>query len=251
MRNGIRITINADDFGLNPSCTGAICIAFSNGLITDTTMVANGSSFENAVDYIQNYQLQEKIGIHFNLTEGKPLTDEIVSLPIFCSDGIFHGKVNRLKPLNRQEKAAVYKELSAQIEKIEQESIIVTHADSHHHIHTGIFIAPIVVRVCKEHGIKKIRLHRNIGSIALVKKIVKKLYNCWLQIHDFETTTYFGSMDDVRQVGVLDNLEIMVHPEFDGNGILIDKTAELEGRSVGKPLELPAGYYTLRGYKDL
>ena len=66
-----KIIINADDFGLNPSCTEAICKAFKNSLITDTTMVANGTVFEEAVDYIQKYQLQGKVGIHFNLTEGK------------------------------------------------------------------------------------------------------------------------------------------------------------------------------------
>lgn len=246
-----KIIINADDYGLNQSCTEAICKAFMNDLITDTTMVANGTYFKEAVDYIQKYQLQGKVGIHFNLTEGKPLTETIATLPAFSKDGLFHGKINRIKRLNSIEKKAVYEELSAQIIRMEEAGIDITHADSHHHIHTGIFIAPIFAKVCKEHGINKVRLHRNIGSISLVKKTVKKLYNCWLKIHGFETTTYFGSVEDVGQVGVMDNLEIMVHPDFDRNGTLIDKTGELEGCAVGKTLELPAGCYTLRGYKDL
>lgn len=43
-----RIIINADDFGQTESCTKAIYEAFESGLITDTTMVANGDAMELA-----------------------------------------------------------------------------------------------------------------------------------------------------------------------------------------------------------
>jgi predicted glycoside hydrolase/deacetylase ChbG (UPF0249 family) len=46
----IKVIINADDFGLNSLCTAAICQAFEQGLITDTTMVANGEAVEAAVE---------------------------------------------------------------------------------------------------------------------------------------------------------------------------------------------------------
>lgn len=245
------LIINADDFGLNESCTKAICQAFSESLITDTTMVANGTAFVEAVECIQKLGLQNKIGIHFNLTEGKPLTRAIASMPSFSENGAFHGKINRVKQLSKAEKSAVYEELSAQVEKLEQAGIEITHADSHHHIHTGIFIAPLFARVCKEHGINKVRLHRNIGSISKVKRIVKKLYNHWLHTEGFKTTEFFGSMEDVECVGVRDDLEIMVHPEFDQHGKLIDKVDELYGHAVGRQLVLPAREFIMRGYKDL
>lgn len=38
------VIINADDFGQTESCTRAIYEAFQKGLITDTTMVANGEA---------------------------------------------------------------------------------------------------------------------------------------------------------------------------------------------------------------
>ena len=43
------VIINADDFGLNEHCSLAIAEAFKKGLITDTTMVANGEYFDDAV----------------------------------------------------------------------------------------------------------------------------------------------------------------------------------------------------------
>jgi hypothetical protein len=246
-----KVTINADDFGLNSSCTAAICQAFEQGLITDTTMVANGEAFEAAVGDIEKYHIENKIGIHFNLTEGKPLTTAITQCPTFVSDGQFHGHIDRLKSLSKAEKKAVYEEFTAQIKRLETAGIKVIHADSHHHIHTGIFIAPIFARVCKEHGISKVRLHRNIGTIPTYKKWIKAIYNKWLRNKGFTTTEFFGSMEDVEKVGVCDNLEIMVHPEFDPQGVLIDKIDEVDGGAVGKELARPAGEYHLRGYKDL
>ena len=73
----IVIRINADDFGLNSSCTKAICEAFEKKLITDTTMVANGKNFDEAVVSIKREKMDGKIGIHFNLTEGSPITSKI------------------------------------------------------------------------------------------------------------------------------------------------------------------------------
>lgn len=247
----IKTIINADDFGLNLSCTKAICQAFQENMITDTTLVANGLAFDEAVEDIKKYNLAGKVGIHFNLTEGKPLTSMIASMSKFTENGIFHGKINRVKRLSKNEKQAVYKELSAQIQRLEQAGIDVNHADSHHHIHTAVFIAPVFVRVCKEHGIKKIRLHRNIGSIPLAKRIIKKLYNKWLHYEGFYTTDYFGAMQDVELVGLKNNLEIMVHPEFDMEGTLIDKKEEQDGCNIGEQLLLPVGQYELRGYIDL
>lgn len=247
----IVIRINADDFGLNKSCTKAIREAFEKKLITDTTMVANGKVFDEAMVAIKQDKMNGKIGIHFNLTEGIPLTSKIKEEDSFVKEGVYHGKINRNKWLNKKEREAVYEELTAQVMRLKEAKINITHADSHHHIHTCAFIAPIVKRVCKEQGIEKIRLHRNIGSISIIKRVIKKLYNIWLIASGFKTVKYFGSMEDVENIGVKDQLEIMVHPEYDKNGQLIDKIDERDGRAIGKILKRPKGNYILKGYSDL
>lgn len=246
-----RIIINADDFGLHRRCTDAICEAFRKGLITDSTWLTNGEAFDYAAERIGTEHLEGRIGIHLNLTEGKPLTEAIKAFPGFTANGAFHGKINRTKPLTREEQRAVYEELSAQARRIEETGLAITHADSHHHIHTGIFIAPIAARVCKEHGICKIRLHRNIGAISPQKRMVKKLYNAWLHAQGFTTTRFFGSMEDVERDGLKDGLEIMVHPDFDGQGRLIDRTGEDGGEARGLPLFLPHGDFRLFSYREL
>ena len=214
--------INADDFGLNRRCTDAICEAFVKGYITDTTFIANGDAYEYSIECISKYNLEDKIGIHFNLTEGIPLTEDIKACDMFCIDGKFKGRINRLKILNKKEKEALYLELSAQIEKLENSGVKLNHCDSHHHIHTGFFIMPVVLKVCKKHNINKIRAHRNIGKISLYKRIGKYIYNLILKLKGFKTTKYFCFDSDLDNKDIPSDIEIMVHPDYDIDHKLID-----------------------------
>ena len=245
--------VNADDFGLNKTVSRAIAEAFKNGLITDTTIMANGEDFDGAVKLIEDYQLENNVGIHFNLTDNEPLTEDIKYCRSFCENGVFHHKNNRLKPLSRFEKQAVYEELTAQAKRVREAGLVISHADSHHHIHTAIFISPIVLRVCKETGINKIRLHRNIGNIHTYKKVVKNLYNKSLRKKGFITTDYFGSLMDLAENTIPDNLEIMVHPDYDKNGVLIDRREFIDNMPAGVPLLNVAEKYgiSLKCYGEL
>lgn len=236
-----RTIINADDFGLSESVNRAVCTAFNNHLISNTTILANGKFFEDAVALAKENGFAEKVGIHFNLTEGEPLTEDIKGCPSFCKNGVFHHKNNRLKPLSSFENNALYKELSAQAAKLKNAGLTVDHADSHHHIHTAVFIAPIVFRVCKENDIKRIRLHRNLGNIPFYKRVVKDLYNKTLHSKGFITTDYFGSLKDIDGIDLPDRLEIMVHTDYDKNGILIDRRDFADGKPEGVPLCAVAG----------
>ena len=249
----MNIIINADDFGLNEHCSKAIAQAFREGLITDTTMMATGEYFDEAVELAKEQGFIDKIGIHLNLTEGEPLTNGIKSCKSFVEAGRYHHRNNRLKPLSKGEKEALYIELTAQVEKILNAGIQITHADSHHHIHTAVFVASIAARVCKEHGITKIRLHRNIGSISALKMIVKKKYNRWLHKQGFKTTEFFGSLRDIEGSELQDNTEIMVHPDFDKDGVLIDRHGMEDDLPIGNKLpDLRAERnVTLKGYAEL
>ncbi len=247
------VTINADDFGLNEHCSKAIAETFEKSLATDTTMMATGAYFDEAVAMAKARGFIDQIGIHLNLTEGVPLTEDIKSCPRFVTDGRFNKKYDRTKRLTPEEKDAIYKELTAQVEKIQAAGIAITHADSHHHIHTGIFVAPIVVKVCREHGINKIRLHRNAGQISFIKRLVKQRYNKWLKEQGFITTVYFAYVMDIDGFDVPDNTEIMIHPDYDREGKLIGRRGMEDGIPFGNPIP-PYGAQpsiTLRGYKEL
>lgn len=247
------IIINADDYGMNERCSEAIARAFHEGLITDTTMMATGEYFDRAVILAKEQGFKDKIGIHFNLTEGEPLTEEIKKCSRFVTEGRLTRQYNRISPLTKREKSAIYHELSAQVEKLESSGINITHADSHHHIHTGFFIAPIVTKVCKEHGINKVRLNRNLGKISFIKSFIKNKYNRWLQKQGFVTTEFFAFSKDVADTYIPDNTEVMVHPDFDENGVLIDRRGFKDGIPFGKRIpNLRTGQnFILKNYSSL
>jgi hypothetical protein len=148
--------------------------------------------------------------------------------------------------LGRKEKEGLYGELKAQLEKVLSAGIRPTHLDSHHHVHTEWAIAPLVCRLAREYGIRRIRLTRNMGPVRhYIRRIYKRVYNSWyLGRHSgFANTDYFGDIADIRCRTKVDgrgfimlspgrSYEVMVHPLFDDHANLVD----LNGEDLGQQL---------------
>jgi len=233
-----KLIVNADDYGLTESCSKAIAEAFEKNLISSTTACANGEYIEEAFALAKEKGFLDKIGIHINLTEGKPLTRNILEDPFFCEDGRFHGKINRVKKPTKEQLAMIKEEVTAQIEKLLSLGYTISHADSHHHIHTCVYFEDTIKDVLFAYDIKKIRLHRNIGKIPFYKKIVKKWYNKKLKKQGFTTCAYFGSREDFTVENPREGIcEMMVHPDYNTKGELIDRVLCDESGNHGEPLQ--------------
>lgn len=227
----MELLINADDYGYDETCTRAIIKAFQEDLITTATMMATGEFFDQAACMIKETAYQDRIGIHFVLTEGRPLTAEMSQDPFFCdATGCFHGHFNRYQRLSSMQKKEVYEELCAQIDRIEKSGLKIHHADSHHHIHTAPFITPIVIRVMKDHDISLLRIHRNLGEIKTSKRLMKGICNVLFRLRGIAYSDYFGSYEDLDNVQFKPNdsrvIEVMCHPDIDKNGHLVDRNNE-------------------------
>ena len=233
------IIINADDFGMNERCSKAIAHAFLKELVTDTTIMANGEYFYEAVNIAKQQGFADRIGIHLNITEGSPLTEDIKKLPAFVSDGKFNKLYDWTKKLSKPEEEAIYKELSAQFEKVKKAGVKITHADSHHYIHNAPYIAPIAEKVCKEHNITKIRLMRNFGDIQEPAKQKAEEYKAALRSKGFNTTDYFGRLSEAEGKSLPESIELLVHPDFDKDGDLIDRHGVEDGYPVGSRIKSP------------
>ena len=71
---GMKLIINADDFGLTPAVTRGIYDAMTRGVVTSTTMMVNAWAAEYAGTLVQeNPELA--VGLHINVSLGTPLTD--------------------------------------------------------------------------------------------------------------------------------------------------------------------------------
>lgn len=227
------VIINADDFGMNESCTRAIAEAFERGLVNYTSIMANGGYFYEAVALAKERGFLDKTGIHFNITEGTPLTEGIKKLPDFVTDGKFNKRYDKTKPLSPDEENAIYAELTAQVEKVKKVGVTITHADSHHYVHCFPHIAPIAERVCTEHGIARLRIMRNWGSVSADERLNADSYRDSLRAKGFNTTDYFGRLREAEGKALPDSIELLVHPDYDKDGRLIDRRGVEDGYAVG------------------
>ncbi|MFH1877646.1 MAG: ChbG/HpnK family deacetylase [Candidatus Omnitrophota bacterium] len=155
------LIINADDLGYSPAINLAVKECFLKGVISDTSLMACGEYFNDAVNMLHGIGKKEA-GAHLALTGGfSPCAEnagEVRSL--ITAEGVFLPGYWELftrffsRKISRE---ALRAEFSAQIEKIQSAGIEVTHIDSHEHIHMLTGIAEIVSELADRYGIPYIR----------------------------------------------------------------------------------------------
>ena len=154
-----RLIINADDFGLSESVNKGIVEAHTKGVLTSTTIMANMPAADQVVELAKNLP-SLGLGVHLNLTAGKPLCQDNTVKLILDSQGYFAlspGKLALASLVNGKVKTAIEAELTSQIQWLIDKGIKPTHLDSHKHIHSFPAIFPIVCRLAKRFSIPAIR----------------------------------------------------------------------------------------------
>lgn len=171
------VIINADDLGMTPGTNRAIFLGYDDGVITHTSLMTNCDYFNEAVAGIKERD-SLNVGIHLNLTYGQSLNPS----PIYCDNyGIFNlGYIGILyKSLfDRKFLKEVRREFELQIEKAVNKGILITHLDSHRHIHLIPGLYTIVVKISKKYRIPRVRLiNENIFESTKINKNVNFLFN--------------------------------------------------------------------------
>lgn len=250
-----QVIVNADDFGLNEHTNAVILHAFQRGLISSATAMASMPAFKAACVLAQQPALRGRIGLHFNLTYGRPLSEAIATLPQFCNaDGEFDLGLSRKRLwLGRKARQAVEAELAAQWQRCLDNGLRPSHLDSHQHVHNLWPIGEILARFAAREGVP-IRLARNVGhNIGPAKRLFKTLLNQRLRQLARLTADHVCTPVDLRdglapRHGVL---EVVAHPSALGSQDFGDAylgsgeslMALLEQRLAGVPR---IGYAALR-----
>jgi len=226
-----QLIVNADDFGFSPEINQGIVEAFLKGIVTSTTLVANGKAFHDACQLAVQYALPT--GIHFNLTDGKPLLppDRIPSL--VNDKGEFLGKklFLRRSMAGKISKYQIEDELFTQIERMALHGIMPDHFDSHHHIHTWPFVSPVFKKIAWSTGIVKMRyisypfLHQQ-KLYPFLQNTATAMSNQFSRYSCFNRTDYFAGFCMYQASNKLEALfdiliylpkgltELMVHPGY-------------------------------------
>ena len=220
------IIANADDFGLKTSVNKAILYCFEQGYINSTSLMTNTFFFEEAVDIFQSNPVMKNIGVHVNLSEGKPLTN--FNQRIYLDeDGNWNNDLilKKIQILSSEAKSAFSKEIHAQIDKAKSNKIPVVHLDSHYHSHTLPCFYKLFLEAAKFHELK-IRLAQTYNENNYLKFYYRKYINMVFRTNH---VNYSDLFDDVanflkhtNSVNTNQIIEIMLHPDFNSSGVLFD-----------------------------
>lgn len=155
-----KLIINADDFGLHPLINQAIMQGHRQGCITSTSLMPTGAAFEDAVAL--SFQTPTLgVGVHLTLVAEKPLLDLSKVKTLVAQNGQFpqeHTAFIRKLMLGQINLNEVYLELSAQIERVVHTGLMITHLDSHQHLHVLPGIIDVVLHLAEKFKIEALRI---------------------------------------------------------------------------------------------
>lgn len=189
-----QLVVNADDFGFTPDVNAGIVDAHSGGILTATTLMANGDAFDDAVRLARETPSLD-IGCHLvliggrSLVSGKPLPLTVAQL---------------LQALTRREIRA-YEELAPQVRRILDAGIQPTHLDTHKHTHLAPPVLEAVGRLGQEFDIRWVRrpfdfpMDALSGVVPAMKRVTSRALNLLrrrfhrvLEAHGCRTTDHFA-----------------------------------------------------------
>jgi predicted glycoside hydrolase/deacetylase ChbG (UPF0249 family) len=236
MNAGLKLIVNADDFGISEAVNRGIVDAHDRGIVTSTSLMATGSAFEHAVELARS-RPRLAVGVHLTLTEQRPLTP---ALGLVTADGTFPPHTAQLlrRTMSRRIPLPdVRRELAAQIRRVGDAGIAISHLDGHQHVHVLPGVARVVADLAAEHGIAAVRYPaerlrgymlrnakywRRVAEQAALNLFCRAAPLERLRRSDGFVGFYFGGrLDEASLATVLDHLpadgtvELMCHPGAD------------------------------------
>ena len=214
-----KLIFNADDLGLSRGVNRGIVECYNNGVVNSASLMTTTPYFEETVQLINENKLTN-IGLHFNLTEGKPLLTSHKT--IVDEAGNFIRSICDSENVNLIE---VQQELEAQLKKAIDAGVLITHVDSHHHIHMSALLSNPFLKIADNY---KLPLRRVTNTY---RHPIRRLKH-YLQFkkHQFYTDSFSAEFyDEEATLEVLKDIiknakgivEIMCHPGYpdEDNGV--------------------------------
>lgn len=233
----MKIIINADDFGFSHGINLAVRQGHLNGVINSTSLMINQKYTSEAVEMSRKMP-ELPVGLHLNLTNGFALSSPDKISWLADENGNFNcGFVKLLLRtlfFPRKMKYQLWREMVAQVQKMESFGLKISHLDGHRHIQMIPLIYKIAEKLCAKYHIARMRIiNENIfhswktqGKLVgiknggVIKYIVLRCLTLYLKCR---TPVYFFSilctcritpecMRRIRIPAKYQALEIMLHP---------------------------------------
>jgi len=166
----LHLIVHADDFGLSEKVNEGILESHLNGILTSTSIMATGSAFDHAISIAKSLPSLD-VGVHLTLVEEEPVLDSDTLPSLINKDGKFHFGAMEFTKRYMTGKIClqeVESELQAQITKVTNSGVNVSHLDSHQHLHMLPRVLNITVELAKKFGIHAIRIPKESVHVNML-----------------------------------------------------------------------------------
>ncbi len=192
-----RLIINADDFGLTHGVNRAIAEAHDRGVVTSTTLMANGRAFDEA-SILAKSVADWSVGCHVVLVDGEPLVDpgRLSTLIASRNSQRFRDSLARFAVLalaGHLDSDQIEAETTAQIRKLQSHRIAASHLDTHKHTHIFPVVLKGILRAARTCGVSAIRNPFEV----VAADFVRSQRNLWKRYA--QTTTLRGLAGHFRK----------------------------------------------------
>jgi predicted glycoside hydrolase/deacetylase ChbG (UPF0249 family) len=128
-----QLIVTADDFNLSEGVSRGILDAHQHGIVTETSVMVNLGDLRQAAAMLAGAP-RLAIGLHLNITRGRPVAPPSAVAGLLGADGQFCGSPQALPVQLRS--AAVRAEFQAQVDAFARGfGHLPWHLDTHHHAH--------------------------------------------------------------------------------------------------------------------
>jgi chitin disaccharide deacetylase len=187
-----------------------------------------------------------RVGLHLNLTDGRPVLPEVEVPQLVCKKGEFDRNMARagvrffVFPAVRRQ---LVSEIRAQFEAFRATGLALDHVNAHKHMHLHPYVARLIVEIGSDYGMKAVRVPSE--PVAVLRRAFPEeryrapAYNGWntmlrrrLQRAGLHTNDHVfglawsGGMVEARILGLIPHLpegvsEIYFHPATERTSSLV------------------------------
>lgn len=195
------LVVNADDLGLTRGVNRAIRRAHLDGVVTSTSLLAVGSAFDDAAKMLKQTPTLD-LGAHLAMVGEDPplltaheiptLVDATGRFPLSYRTVVARALARRIDP------ADVQREFTAQLERITQIGVPLTHLDTHQHVHLWPSIGKVVAQLALTQAIPVVRVPRSrrMHPIRIGVNLLSTLLRRQVSRAGLRTTGDYAGLDE-------------------------------------------------------
>lgn len=175
------LIINADDYGMNPVVDDSILACYAAGVLSSASLMVNQPGWREAAAKARQSGLP--LGLHFNLTLGKPVCAPEQVPGLVDSSGCFLPRRQLLGRLlaGQARYAEIQQELTAQCRAFLAAGLVMDHLDSHQHLHAYPRVFRVLAEYASQTGAPLRFLSAMPGLSSVPKRLSRRLKRWLLQ----------------------------------------------------------------------